>query len=134
MESLLRDKKIKITEARLEILKVLSNSKFALSYRNIQEVSNLKLDKVTTYRTLDTFEKKGIIHSVPAEEGGKLYSYCLEGCKDHHHLDNHIHFTCEKCDETTCLYNSEIPQVDLPENYQFHSSKLIVRGHCPYCN
>ena len=133
MEEVLRKKNIKITETRLELLKILSQANSAISYRRIKEKSDLDLDKVTIYRTLDTFEKKGLIHSVPSIEGGKLYSYCLEGCIDHNHLDNHIHFTCERCEETTCLYNTEIPKIELPSDYTFRSSKFIVSGLCANC-
>lgn len=134
MNQLLREKNIKVTETRTEILRILSEANAAISYSSIQERTQIKLDKVTVYRTLDTFENKGIIHSVPSAEGVKLYSFCKDDCHDHSHDDNHVHFHCEKCDETTCLYDSVIPEIELPKNYKISVSKLIVHGICPNCD
>lgn len=134
MEEFLRKKKIKVTDTRKEILRILSEAKAAISYNSIQEQTKLKLDKVTVYRTLDTFESKGIIHSVPSDDGIKLYSFCKDDCHDHNHEDNHVHFHCQKCDETTCLYDSVIPEIELPKEYKIVTSKLIVQGICPKCN
>ena len=134
MNQLLREKNIKVTETRTEILRILSEANAAISYSSIQERTQIKLDKVTVYRTLDTFENKGIIHSVPSAEGVKLYSFCKDDCHDHRHDDNHVHFHCEKCDETTCLYDSVIPEIELPKNYKISVSKLIVHGICPNCD
>ncbi len=133
MEEILREKNIKVTDTRKEILRILSESKSAISYNTIQEKTALKLDKVTVYRTLDTFENKGIIHSIPSEDGIKLYSFCKDDCHDHDHDDNHVHFNCEMCNTTVCLYHVDIPSVELPKGYYMHSSKLIVNGICPEC-
>lgn len=134
MEDLLRNKKIKVTETRLEILRILSESSSAITYNTIQEKTKLNLDKVTVYRTLDTFENKGIIHAIPSEDGVKLYSFCKDDCEDHQHEDNHIHFNCEQCKQTICLYHVDIPEVKLPEGFIAHSSQLIVNGICKNCN
>ncbi|MEZ4938125.1 MAG: transcriptional repressor [Crocinitomicaceae bacterium] len=134
MEEMLRNKKIKVTDTRIEILRILQSSSSAISYNTIQERTSQKLDKVTVYRTLDTFESKGIIHSIPSDEGVKLYSFCKDDCEDHQHDDNHVHFNCEKCHKTICLYHTDIPKVKLPEGFFSTSSQLIVNGICRDCN
>lgn len=134
MEDILKKKKIKVTDTRKEILRILSESDSAISYNSIQDRTEQKLDKVTVYRTLETFEKKGIIHSIPSEEGQRLYSFCMDDCEDHHHHeDEHVHFKCDNCGNTTCLYDVSIPKITLPKNHKYSSSKLIVQGICPNC-
>ena len=133
MKELLQKKNIKITDTRKEILRILSESKSAVSYNTIKEKTKLKLDKVTIYRTLETFEKKGIIHSIPSGEGIKLYSFCKDQCADHKHEDNHVHFKCEVCGDVSCLYDIVIPKIQLPEKFTMKSSKLIVNGTCNQC-
>lgn len=134
MKYLLKKKKLKITESRLEILAILANSNCAISYNDIESETKGKLDKVTVYRTLDVFESKGIIHSVYSNTGAKLYSFCKEECTSHQHSDNHVHFNCSKCNETTCLYEIKVPLIKVPNGYQIESSKLIVNGICMQCS
>lgn len=134
MEAILRKHKLKITDTRLEIICILSEAESAISYNEIQGRTKDKLDKVTVYRNLEAFEKKGIIHSIPSDSGSKLYSMCKEECSDHHHIDNHVHFTCAKCDETKCLYDVQVPEIQLPKSFQLNNSKLIVQGICDQCS
>ena len=53
-------------------------------------------DLVTVYRTLDAFEKIGIIQRIPLEETGCLFE--LTEPNDHHH-----HFVCRECHRTERL-------------------------------
>ncbi len=91
-------------------------------------------DRVTLYRTLRTFEDKGILHRV-ADDGENIrFALCRDTCTEHYHADNHVHFTCQSCKHTFCLDHVTIPEVKLPGQYTVSSMQFIVSGLCPNCS
>ena len=110
---------LSITESRKQILELFYNSKGALAHADIEKRSSAAFDRVTIYRTLQTFVEKGIIHTIPTVDNSVLYALCKDECKEGHHHDNHVHFICDNCSTTYCLDNVTIPPVSLPEGLVF---------------
>ena len=85
---LLKEKKLKVTSQRLEILKEIIQLDVSATTKNICD--NLShIDKSTIYRTLDTLEKKEVITKNTSldqevfyelKKDHKHYLYCVE-CK-----------------------------------------------------
>jgi len=91
-------------------------------------------DRVTIYRTLQTFLERGIIHNIPSTDNMVRYALCNEACiTTGHHHDNHVHFRCDQCGKTVCLDDVNIPAVNLPKGYTMKEINMVVNGICKSC-
>jgi len=122
-----------ITESRKQILDLFHASKGALAHADIERNSSATFDRVTIYRTLQTFVEKGIVHTIPTADNSVLYALCKDDCKAGHHHDNHVHFICDNCGTTYCLDNVSIPQVELPDGFVQKQTDVVVSGICKNC-
>jgi Fur family ferric uptake transcriptional regulator len=131
--ALLRRNQLSVTEGRRRILEVFMESGIALSHHDIEEKTSERLDRVTVYRTLQTFLEKGIMHTIPTTDNAVLYALCKDTCGAGHHHDDHVHFICEVCGTTTCLDGLTIPFISLPDGYKVSQVNMIVNGKCKQC-
>ena len=131
--ALLRRNQLSVTEGRRRILEVFIESGIALSHHDIEEKTSERLDRVTVYRTLQTFLEKGIMHTIPTTDNSVLYALCKDTCGAGHHHDDHVHFICEVCGTTSCLDGLTIQFISLPEGYEVSQVNMIVNGRCKQC-
>jgi Fe2+ or Zn2+ uptake regulation protein len=68
MADLLKRNHLSVTDSRKKILSLFLQSKDALTHGDIEKKAGEKFDRVTIYRTLQTFVEKGIIHSIPTSD------------------------------------------------------------------
>ena len=133
--SILKEHNLKSTESRLTILAIFKKNMHALSYNDIESLLTVKLDRVTVYRTLKSFEENGLIHQIYDGSAQVKYALCHNGsCNSNQHKDSHAHFRCDKCDKTFCLSDVITPMADLPEGYQSKSQSVFIQGICKVCN
>lgn len=125
-------RKIKPTAMRLVVLGFLHRQHAAVTLIDLENGLD-RSDRVTIYRTLKTFEEKGIVHRVDDGSGAAKYALCPDACDAGHHHDLHIHFYCIACKETTCLPGFEIPELRLPERYTMQEINLVAKGTCNKC-
>lgn len=124
---------LKKTSTRLIVLEILRSRKEAVSQPELEKMLGKEVDRITLYRTLSTFEEKGIIHKVIDLNGTANYAFCSSSCNNEQHHDEHVHFNCTVCLNVYCLEELEIPRIDLPEGYLSQSTNLIVYGICNNC-
>ncbi|HCY89062.1 MAG TPA: Fur family transcriptional regulator, partial [Chitinophagaceae bacterium] len=124
---------LSVTEGRKKILELFIASEGALAHADIEKQTSNNFDRVTVYRTLQTFVEKGIIHQIPTTDNSVLYALCRHNCEQGHHHDNHVHFICSNCDKTICLDDVTVPQVKLPEGFTPLQSAMVVTGICLDC-
>lgn len=129
--SLLKDKNIRNTPFREDVLTIFKNSNFALSLQNIEENLN-NHDRITLYRTLKTFKEKGVIHEIALPNEPIKYALCEHNCSDEHHQHNHIHFKCINCEEVFCKDVKELPQINIP-NFSITEIEISAKGICENC-
>jgi len=126
---------LKKTEIRIQLLSFLLDKKNAISQPELEKMFKSISDRVTIYRALSAFEEKGIIHKIMDPHGTARYAVCSEGnCSDHQHSDEHIHFHCTSCDETTCLEEMVVPELKIPSKYSVQKINLNIEGVCERCN
>ncbi|GAA0876445.1 Fur family transcriptional regulator [Wandonia haliotis] len=132
----LKEKGLRITDGRISILDFFQkNPGLGLSIHDLLGEFSGDLDKVTLYRTLHSFEEKGLIHKVIDETGLERYALCEDHCHDDHgHNHEHIHFKCVKCQKTECLDDSNQPKVSLPAGYSQKEANFLILGECARCN
>ena len=127
----LETRNIKPTAMRELVLKVLSEQKAAISLADLEQKFD-KVDKVTLYRTLKTFEENKLIHSIDDGTGSIKYALCRETCQCHPE-DLHVHFFCTKCKQTYCLNDIPVPSVNLPVYFTLENINMVVKGICSNC-
>lgn len=131
---ILKQAQLSVTENRTKILTLFINTPSALSHADIENKVGEHIDRVTIYRTLQTFVEKGIVHTIPTSDNSVLYALCKDDCSEGHHYDNHVHFICDKCSTTYCLEDIAIPNIRLPEGFTQNQINILVSGICKNCN
>jgi Fur family ferric uptake transcriptional regulator len=133
IQSLLKRNLLSVTESRSKILELFLQQNGALAHADIEKKSGASFDRVTVYRTLQTFVEKGIIHTIPTADNSILYALCKDECTEGHHHDHHVHFVCQQCSNTICLEDITVPEVKLPDGYQATQVEVVVNGICKDC-
>lgn len=133
VNEILRKNQLSVTESRKSILELFLHSNGALAHADIEKQTGEKFDRVTVYRTLQSFMEKGIIHTIPTSDNSIRYALCKDDCSEGHHHDNHVHFICNVCARTTCLDSVIVPEVKLPKGFRPLDKQMIVTGICGEC-
>ena len=133
IEHLLKQHNLKVTPTRLDILREFQAKEHAVSHADLSVELGEKYDRVTIYRTLNSFEEKGLIHAIVLSDSLKKYALCGHSCEADTHVHNHIHFTCEKCDKTVCLDDFTLDVKNKFQNYEFQNLNITATGICPNC-
>lgn len=131
--NILKSHQLSNTDSRRAVLEAFLKTENALTHQDIERNTNERFDRVTIYRTLQTFIDKGIVHTIPSADSGTRYALCRENCSEGHHHDNHVHFICDACGRTTCLDDVAIPSVSLPKGYKVSKIDMVVNGICAEC-
>lgn len=138
-ENVLREKKMRVTQARKEIFALLQKSEKSLSPKEIFEKiqSSSGTDLASVYRNLTLFQEIGLAH--------RFQDGSFSNCHHDHHEEpghRHIHFInhCVSCgrkdeiqshSETVCSLASEIAKMS-------HSlttlNEIVVQGLCVECD
>lgn len=126
----LRREHYRITEPRKAMLNVLVQESKPLSAEQVhQMVGAEKADLVTIYRSLEAFEKAGIVQRFTLESGKALY----ELVEENHH---HHHIICRKCHRAEKLDFCEAEKLEaLAKNlgYEDVHHVLELYGVCEDC-
>ena len=130
---ILKSHNLRITPVRKEVLSLFVENEVAISHQDIEK-SILDIDRITLYRTLKSFEEKGVIHKAVDGTDTAKYALCEAKCNEGSHYDDHVHFHCENCGNTFCVEDVEVPQMQSPEGYIIRSTHVILNGKCKKCN
>ena len=130
---ILKKNQLSVTAGRKKILELFLRSPGALAHADIEKNTDAAFDRVTVYRTLQTFVDKGIIHNIPTTDNSILYALCKDNCEQGHHHDNHVHFICNQCGQTICLDDVTVPEVKLPKGFKPEHAGMVVYGICGNC-
>lgn len=133
VDDILKRNNLSVTESRKKILHLFYGFPGALAHNDIEKRAGEKFDRVTIYRTLQTFVEKGIIHAIPTSDNAVRYALCKEECSEGHHYDNHVHFVCTNCGKTFCIDEVIVPEVILPKGYSVTQVEMQVNGICKEC-
>lgn len=133
IKEILKRNQLSVTASREKILQLFIEHSGALAHGDIEKKAGEKFDRVTVYRTLQTFVDKGIIHSIPTADNSIRYALCKDNCAQGHHHDQHIHFVCNNCNNTYCLDDVVTPEIRLPKGYSSQHTEVVVEGICVNC-
>ena len=133
IKEILKRSQLSVTASREKILHLFLEQTGALAHGDIEKRAGEKFDRVTVYRTLQTFVEKGIIHTIPTADNSIRYALCKDDCAEGHHHDQHIHFVCSNCKNTYCLDDIVTPDIKLPKGYSSSHIEVVVEGICKNC-
>ena len=124
---------LKKTSFRKELLIFFQSSTSSLTVKKIIKKFASSVDKVSIYRALNSFEKSGLIHKVPDKNNLLRYSLCSSECGPGKHSHDHAHLLCSICDETFCLDDFLLPNINSHKGYVINNYKIILEGSCLSC-
>ena len=133
IEHLLKHKNIKSTAMRNLVLQYFLDTNKAIDLKDLEMYFHYS-DRTTLFRTIKTFQEKGLIHAIKDGSVSTKYALCSESCTSENHIDIHPHFYCEKCHSTICLRKLRIPTITMGSNFTVNSTELIIKGICEDCN
>lgn len=133
IEKTLESNGVRPTAMRILIYKFMVQKEVAVALTDIENAF-VKAERTTLYRTLKTFEEKGIVHHIDDGTGISKYALCEPGCNCELDQDLHLHFHCSNCDETVCLTEHKIPHINLPNGYIAEDANLVITGICDKCS
>ncbi|MCH5225774.1 MAG: transcriptional repressor [Muribaculaceae bacterium] len=133
IEAVLQRAGIAATPVRMLIYRCLKEASLPLSLSDIETALD-SVDKSTVSRTLATFKNNHLIHSFTDGSGSTKYELCYSSPEDEEGGIHHVHFRCEKCNQTICLNDVRVPRVILPPGYTLREVNYVVTGICGACN
>lgn len=129
---ILKNSNIRVTSSRVMILENFYKTKRPIRAEDVYLNLKNKLDEVTVYRTLSSFEKNKIIRRVNLKKDSAYF----ELNNDHHH-----HIVCESCGKIEDFReNVEIEKilkkiVEGSSNFKnINEHSLELFGLCNFCN
>ena len=93
LENILIAKQITPTPMRVMVLEYVLKQSTAISLSDLEKEFQHS-DKTTLYRTVKTFEEKGLIHDIKDGTEAARYALCEADCTTGVHHDLHLHFYC----------------------------------------
>lgn len=134
--NILKQKGIYITHTRVIVFKTLLSHIGAANAAEIHRLAPLKLDRVSVYRTLQVFLKKGLISLAPNSNGWPQYLIKDLAPPGTSIEPNKIatYFICRNCGAIKPIKIFNLVSDLVPQGYQVDSCQVILKGKCEHCN
>jgi Fe2+ or Zn2+ uptake regulation protein len=131
LQRVLKDNGYSITAARKTVCELLWKQE-PLSMRELTVRSQGKLDRASLYRTIDLFERLGLVERIYI---GWKYKIELSDIFAHHHH----HISCLQCGKIVAITEEEeiehlITVLAKKHGFAAKSHQLEVRGLCEQCS
>ena len=121
---------LKVTEARLQVLAILTEGKEHLTadqiYAQLEQGGVKSVSLATVYRVLTQFHEAGIIDKHQFEDGASVYEIADES--------HHDHIICRDCGKVTEFCDPAIERAQLRVakelGFTLTGHTMILYGHC----
>jgi len=133
VEQILKENHLSITTGRKIILNLFLQSECALIHNDIEKKCTGIVDRMGIYRTLQSFLKRNIIHSIPTADDTIKYALSKVHFNKENNSLSHVHFICSKCNKTLCLDAANMPQIKLPDGFKMKDCQILLKGICIHC-
>lgn len=153
-ETKLRLAKVRVTQARKEVLSVLLTQQRALTHTELQDALPA-MDRVTLYRALDCLADASLAHKITGDDRVFRFSGRQETAPDAGASSlssqrnvgvqhQHGHFQCTRCAQVFCLESPDANhtlrdqlqvtlQTTAAKGFQSHDIEVTIKGWCARC-
>lgn len=107
---------------------VLDGARFAMSHADIDASLAEPIDRVTLYRTLDSFVEASVISKIV--DADRVNRFMATRGLDH---QRHGHFHCDDCGRVYCIVARPPRRPPVPAGFAVDVIELSLRGHCADC-
>jgi Fur family ferric uptake transcriptional regulator len=120
-----------VTYPRKVVFDTLLSTEEPVNMSKLVRMVSEKIDRATVYRTIDVFEKTGIVNRI--QTGWKYKLELSDKFLSHHH-----HLTCTKCGNTESFHETkilinELNKLASKNNFRLQSHMLELNGICSNC-
>lgn len=129
---LLKSSQLSLTHSRVLLLKILFETDYPLSGKEIEKLISGECDRATIYRNLNAFSEKGIAQRILTDEAVK-FKMTSEQKNDNEDPD-HVHFECSLCHKLMCMEDLTVKDYNLPQGYLKIENQFLIVGICNHCN
>ncbi len=130
-DSLLCDKKIKVTKQRITILDLIISKDSSFCANNLFDELSGSIDLVTIYRNLQLFCAAGILREVVNKCDRQYFEISCE------HNPAHPHFYCNLCRKIFCMKSKNSSDYkakkNIKDNFIIQEMVIHYSGICPAC-
>ncbi len=102
LKQILKNHKLRVTDSRMDVLEYFPPIRRHSPLKDLEEKFST-YDRVTLYRTLNSFTENGVLHKIPDDSGFATFGVCQDTCSSDHHHHNHMHFKCNECGKIECV-------------------------------
>ncbi len=99
-----------------------------MSHADIEALLEEPIDRVTLYRTLESFVDAAILARFV--DADRVNRFLLTQGVDH---QRHAHFHCDGCGHVYCVGARPPRHPAVPEGFAVDAVALSLRGHCADC-
>ncbi len=134
LRSLIRERGLRATPARLAVLEVLRLANGPLTHAEVaKQLDSRGTDQTTVFRNLSDLSEVGLIRRV--EVGDHLYRFEWREAADD---TSHAHFVCVDCGEITCLHEmsaATAPPLQKSAKRAIREvTEVLYKGRCTQCD
>ena len=130
----LREHQVHLTQNRIAVFKLLTESKTALSVCTIMNQSESILDRISVYRALKYFLQKGLVEIVPNNKGNSRYIIASSNNVNAKSRDEKCaYFICSTCQHTEIILAPVNIKIELLTKNHINKCSLILEGICGNC-
>ena len=125
---------ISITKSRLAVFKLFGQKKEALATSYINEYFSKTLDRISIYRSLKLFLKKGILLRIPNIDGEIRYLLVQNNATNNGTNKNRVtYFVCTNCDQMKMLDAPIFQKIKIPNSVNAKQCYFVIEGICDGC-
>jgi len=126
---------INITRCRIAVLKMFNLHKEALPTSYINKFFSGTFDRISVYRALKLFIRKGILLRIPNTEGEIRYLLIQNNNSNYAISKTQVaYFVCTCCDQMKMLDEPVFQQFKLPDNIKANQCYFLIEGICKSCD
>jgi Fur family ferric uptake transcriptional regulator len=126
---ILKEKGLKITQNRLDVLSIFLGSKKAYTLLDLEKIFHGKHDRSSIFRSLQTYYNKGILEKFCNASGTAICTINLNNPD----CNGTSHFNCKECKTVFSLPNLPTEYIELLGKNKMETMNLLIEGTCEHC-
>ncbi len=131
--AILKQHDVYVTHTRLLVFKVMQEHKGTINVSELHKLTAFKLNRISVYRTLQLFLKKGLIFYVPDPIGWPKYIIKDFSANRTILQDTQAYYLCEECGVVQIIELVKDITDAIPMDLKVNSCQIILEGKCIAC-